>query len=106
MLPGHEKTNIDEPMDTIFVKHVQQNSPASEAGLRTGDRVVSVDGAPTRGEQYATVVQRIQQAGAWLRLLVVPQEDDILQKVSNKKDLLLLTFCKIILFLETWALIG
>ncbi|XP_023288714.1 rho GTPase-activating protein 23, partial [Orussus abietinus] len=80
MLPGHERTKIDEPMDTIFVKQVRANSPAAEAGLRTGDRVVSVDGAPTRGEQYASVVQRIQQAGPWLRLLVVSKEDDILQR--------------------------
>nr|XP_012233120.1 PREDICTED: uncharacterized protein LOC105678401 isoform X2 [Linepithema humile] len=80
MLPGHERTKIDEPMDTIFVKQVRANSPAAEAGLRTGDRVVSVDGMPTRGEQYASVVQRIQQAGPWLRLLVVSKEDDILQR--------------------------
>ncbi|XP_039313819.1 uncharacterized protein LOC105205487 isoform X9 [Solenopsis invicta] len=80
MLPGHERTKIDEPMDTIFVKQVRANSPAAEAGLRTGDRVVSVDGAPTRGEQYSSVVQRIQQAGPWLRLLVVSKEDDILQR--------------------------
>ncbi|XP_020285089.1 uncharacterized protein LOC109855339 isoform X3 [Pseudomyrmex gracilis] len=80
MLPGHERTKIDEPMDTIFVKQVREDSPAAEAGLRTGDRVVSVDGMPTRGEQYASVVQRIQQAGPWLRLLVVSKEDDILQK--------------------------
>lgn len=83
MLPGHERTKIDEPMDTIFVKQVRTNSPAAEAGLRTGDRVVSVDGVPTRGEQYASVVQRIQQAGPWLRLLVVAKEDDILQRVSS-----------------------
>lgn len=83
MLPGHERTKIDEPMDTIFVKQVRANSPAAEAGLRTGDRVVSVDGTPTRGEQYASVVQRIQQAGPWLRLLVVSKEDDILQRVTR-----------------------
>lgn len=83
MLPGHERTKIDEPMDTIFVKQVRANSPAAEAGLRTGDRVVSVDGVPTRGEQYASVVQRIQQAGPWLRLLVVSKEDDILQRVCK-----------------------
>ncbi|XP_076290476.1 rho GTPase activating protein at 19D isoform X8 [Lasioglossum baleicum] len=80
MLPGHERTRIEEPMDTIFVKQVRGNSPAAEAGLRTGDRVVSVDGKATRGEQYAKVVQRIQQAGPWLRLLVVSKEDDILQR--------------------------
>ncbi|XP_074102831.1 rho GTPase activating protein at 19D isoform X10 [Cotesia typhae] len=80
MLPGHERTKIEEPMDTIFVKQVRANSPAAEAGLRTGDRVVSVDGVPTRGEQYASVVQRIQQAEPWLRLLVVSKDDDFLQK--------------------------
>ncbi|XP_046480202.1 rho GTPase-activating protein 21 isoform X1 [Neodiprion pinetum] len=80
MLPGHERARIDEPMDTIFVKQVRANSPASEAGLRTGDRVASVDGVPTRGEQYARVVQRIQQAGPWLRLIVVSKDDDILQR--------------------------
>ncbi|XP_076223162.1 rho GTPase activating protein at 19D isoform X4 [Nomia melanderi] len=80
ILPGHERTRIEEPMDTIFVKQVRGNSPAAEAGLRTGDRVVSVDGKATRGEQYAKVVQRIQQAGPWLRLLVVSKEDDILQR--------------------------
>ncbi|XP_029037342.2 uncharacterized protein LOC114873310 isoform X3 [Osmia bicornis bicornis] len=80
MLPGHERTRIDEPMDTIFVKHVLANSPAAEAGLRMGDRVVSVDGKTTRGEQYSKVVQRIQQADPWLRLLVVSKEDDILQR--------------------------
>ncbi|XP_051154617.1 uncharacterized protein LOC127276895 isoform X10 [Leptopilina boulardi] len=80
MLPGHERTKIDEPMDTIFVKQVHSNSPAEEAGLRTGDRVVAVDGIPTRGEQYASVVQRISQANPWLRLLVVSKDDDILQR--------------------------
>ncbi|XP_076393755.1 rho GTPase activating protein at 19D isoform X2 [Megachile rotundata] len=80
MLPDNERTRIDEPMDTIFVKQVRANSPAAEAGLRTGDRLVSVDGKATRDEQYAKVVQRIQQAGPWLRLLVVSKEDDILQR--------------------------
>ncbi|XP_043469736.1 uncharacterized protein LOC122503283 isoform X7 [Leptopilina heterotoma] len=80
MLPGHERTKIEEPMDTIFVKQVHSNSPAEEAGLRTGDRVVAVDGIPTRGEQYASVVQRIHQANPWLRLLVVSKDDDILQR--------------------------
>ncbi|XP_048504870.1 uncharacterized protein LOC105687120 isoform X4 [Athalia rosae] len=80
MLQGHERARIDEPMDTIFVKQVRANSPASEAGLRTGDRVASVDGVPTRGEQYARVIQRIQQAGPWLRLIVVSKDDDILQR--------------------------
>lgn len=83
VLPGHDRTRIDEPMDTIFVKQVRTNSAAAAAGLKTGDRIVSVDGVPTRGEQYSSVIQRIQQTGPWLRLLVVSKEDDILQRVLN-----------------------
>uniref|UniRef100_A0A2R9B093 PDZ domain-containing protein n=1 Tax=Pan paniscus TaxID=9597 RepID=A0A2R9B093_PANPA len=33
-----------EPMDTIFVKNVKEDGPAHRAGLRTGDRLVKVNG--------------------------------------------------------------
>ncbi|XP_075237153.1 rho GTPase activating protein at 19D isoform X2 [Lycorma delicatula] len=69
----------DEPMDTIFVKHVRPNSPASIAGLATGDRIVSVNGETICGKSYAHVVQLIHQSPSYLHLLVVPKEDDILQ---------------------------
>lgn len=91
VLPRHERTKVEEPMDTIFVKQVRENSPAAEAGLRTGDRVVSVNGTPTRGEQYASVVQRIQQAGPQLKLLVISKEHDILQRVRNTRVFALFT---------------
>lgn len=74
---------LDEPMDTIFVKQVKPGSPADQAGLRTGDRVVSVNGETVNGHSYAGVVHRIHTSGATLHLLVVPQEDDILQLVSD-----------------------
>lgn len=72
----------DEPMDTIFVKYVRPNSPASIAGLATGDRIVSVNGETICGKSYAHVVQLIHQSPSYLHLLVVPKEDDILQLVS------------------------
>uniref|UniRef100_A0A1B6CU09 Rho GTPase-activating protein 21 n=1 Tax=Clastoptera arizonana TaxID=38151 RepID=A0A1B6CU09_9HEMI len=70
---------LDEPMDTIFVKNVRPNSPASVAGLATGDRIVSVNGQTISGRSYAQVVQLIHQSPSFLHLLVVPKEDDILQ---------------------------
>ncbi|XP_068082173.1 rho GTPase-activating protein 21 [Anabrus simplex] len=76
---GHQGTALDEPMDTIFVKNVREHSPAYEAGLATGDRIISVNGQTITGHSYAQVVQLIQQSGSFLHLLVVPKEDDILQ---------------------------
>lgn len=73
---------LDEPMDTIFVKNVRPNSPASVAGLATGDRIVSVNGQTISSRSYAQVVQLIHQSPSFLHLLVVPKEDDILQLVS------------------------
>nr|XP_024216338.1 rho GTPase-activating protein 21 isoform X3 [Halyomorpha halys] len=69
----------DGPMDTIFVKWVRPGSPAAEAGLSTGDRLVRVNGEPTAGKTYAHVVRLIQQSSPVLRLLVLPKEEDLLQ---------------------------
>ncbi|KAL1462625.1 hypothetical protein WDU94_014447 [Cyamophila willieti] len=70
---------IDEPMDTIFIKHVRPHSPASAAGLMPGDRVVSVNGQTIADLPYVEVVQLIQNSPAYLHLLVVPKENDLLQ---------------------------
>lgn len=72
-------------METIFVKQVYENSPAHKAGLHHGDRLVSVNGYSLNGKSYAQVVQLIQNSPPYLHLLVVPKEDDVLQKVSNIK---------------------
>ncbi|CAH0385382.1 unnamed protein product [Bemisia tabaci] len=69
----------DEPMDTIFVKSVRENSPAWQAGLQTGDRIVSVNGENIAGLSYAHVIQIIQASDPFLHLLVVSKQDDILQ---------------------------
>lgn len=90
MLAGDERLGLrqgagaysDEPMDTIFVKHVREHGPASVAGLSTGDRIISVNGETVAGKSYAHVVQVIQQTQCHLYLLVVPMENDILQLVS------------------------
>ncbi|XP_033607133.1 uncharacterized protein LOC111863876 isoform X5 [Cryptotermes secundus] len=76
---GPVSAALDEPMDTIFVKHVRENSSAHAAGLATGDRIISVNGETITGRTYAQVVQLIQQSGNFLHLFVVPKEDDILQ---------------------------
>uniref|UniRef100_S4R8R0 Rho GTPase activating protein 21b n=1 Tax=Petromyzon marinus TaxID=7757 RepID=S4R8R0_PETMA len=68
-----------EPMDTIFVKQVKEGSPASEAGLQTGDRIVQVNGESIIGKSYSQVISLIQNCDQLLRLSVMPKDEDILQ---------------------------
>ncbi|XP_064115552.1 rho GTPase-activating protein 21-A-like isoform X8 [Macrobrachium nipponense] len=70
-----------EPLDTIFVKHVKQGSSAHLAGLKTGDRVVSVNGESVGSCTYQEVVAIIQRSPPTLQLMVVPREEDLLQQV-------------------------
>lgn len=74
---------LSAPMDTIFVKHVKDRSPAKAAGLQCGDRLVGVNRVAVTDKTYAQVVQLIQNSPEYLHLLVVPKEDDILQRVSS-----------------------
>lgn len=73
-------------MDTVFVKEVRPYGPAHFAGLKTGDRLLSVNGMPVAGTPYNRVVAAIQQAPSTLTLHVVPKECDILQTVWRFYD--------------------
>ena len=66
-------------MDTIFVKFIKEGGPATLAGLQVGDRLISVNRESLAGLTYAQVVQLIQNTKGMLRLVVVPEKDDILQ---------------------------
>ena len=59
---GHRRTKRSklEPLDTIFVKHVKEGSPAHLSGLHTGDRIVSVNGHSVSGKSYSQVIALIQ----------------------------------------------
>ncbi|XP_031352150.1 uncharacterized protein LOC116177335 isoform X3 [Photinus pyralis] len=72
------------PMDTIFVKNVFPNSPAEQAGLQHGDRIVAVNGDLVNDKSYKQVVQLIQHSPEYLHLLVVSKEDDVLQKFFSE----------------------
>lgn len=70
-----------QPMETVFVKEVRPYGPAQIAGLKNGDRLLSVNGVSVAGMPYNRVVAAIQQAPPTLTLQVVPKECDILQTV-------------------------
>lgn len=84
--------NLSQPMDTVFVKEVRPNGPAFLAGLKTGDRLLSVNGMQVAGTPYNRVVASIQQAPRTLSLQVVPKECDILQTVSVHKQYFIFEF--------------
>jgi len=50
--------------DTVEVAWCGANSPASEAGIRVGDLVESVDGTPTRTLGLEAIRQRLRRPGA------------------------------------------
>lgn len=70
-------------MDTVFVKEVRPHGPAHVAGLKTGDRLLTVNGLSVNDMQYAHVVSMIQKVPTVLTLQVVPKECDILQTVVS-----------------------
>lgn len=70
-------------MDTIFVKNVKDQSPAKQAGLQQGDRLVAVNGISVNDKSYSQVVHLIVNSPDYLHLLVVPKEEDVLQRVSR-----------------------
>jgi len=54
---------------TAVVESVAPGHPAATAGLRPGDRIAAIDGAPVRPDAIATVIRK--SAGSPLRLTVV-----------------------------------
>ncbi|XP_006533926.2 rho GTPase-activating protein 23 isoform X3 [Mus musculus] len=66
-------------MDTIFVKNVKDGGPAHRAGLRTGDRLVKVNGESIIGKTYSQVIGLIQNSDDTLELSIMPKDEDILQ---------------------------
>ncbi|XP_066921438.1 rho GTPase-activating protein 23-like isoform X2 [Clytia hemisphaerica] len=72
------------PLDTFFVKNVTKGGSADEAGLKSGDRIVSINGDLIGGKRYKDVVELVQYCSGDLKLGVVPHQEDILQLVYQE----------------------
>ncbi|XP_064648603.1 rho GTPase-activating protein 23-like [Lineus longissimus] len=81
------KLSDHDPVDTIFVHHVKHDGPAHEAGLKDGDRILTVNGQSLAGRSYAKVIELIKTNDSTLRLLVVPRSEDILQMAYPEQTL-------------------
>ncbi|MCI4393948.1 hypothetical protein PGIGA_G00163350 [Pangasianodon gigas] len=59
-----------------FIRRIEAGSPAELAGLRSGDRVVEVNGENVEKDSHQQVVQKIMEVENRTRLLVVDRETD------------------------------
>ncbi|KAJ7320437.1 hypothetical protein JRQ81_019948 [Phrynocephalus forsythii] len=57
-----------------FIKEVQQDGPANNAGLQVDDILIEVNGVNVENDSYEDVVARIQSSGNKLTLLVCGEE--------------------------------
>ncbi|NXJ83597.1 NHRF3 protein, partial [Trogon melanurus] len=65
-----------------LIRNVEKNSPAEEAGLKDGDRVVRVNGVFVDKEDHAQVVEMIRNSGNSIVLLVL---DDASYEKAEKE---------------------
>ncbi|KAF4075394.1 hypothetical protein AMELA_G00234020 [Ameiurus melas] len=59
-----------------FIRRIEAGSPAELAGLRSGDRVVEVNGENVEKQSHQQVVQKIMEVENRTRLLVADRETD------------------------------
>ncbi|XP_049328133.1 multiple PDZ domain protein isoform X3 [Astyanax mexicanus] len=84
-----------EVMRGIFIKHILEDSPAGRNGtLKTGDRIVEVDGVDLRDASHEEAVEAIRKAGNPVEFLVQsiinrPRKPPIPFLQLNRRELLL-----------------
>ena len=68
-----------------FIGAVESGSPAEEAGLREGDKLIEVNEVNVTQESHRQVVQRVRELPSEVTLLVVDNECDDYHKEKKIK---------------------
>lgn len=70
--------NLHAERDRVgqFIGKIDDDSPAEEAGLREGDRILEVNGANIENETHQQVIARIKAGGDCTTMLVLDREGD------------------------------
>ena len=68
-----------------FIGTVEAGSPAEEAGLREGDKLIEVNEVDVRQESHKQVVQRVRELPSEVMLLVVDSEHEDYHKEKKMK---------------------
>lgn len=69
-------SSTDRPEGTITLSDVLPGSPAAEAGLQAGDRVLRLNGAPVSADRFRSVTSRLE-AGDPIALVVLRDDQEI-----------------------------
>lgn len=59
-----------------YIGKIDDGSPAEDAGLKEGDRIIEVNGVNIEDETHQQVIQRIKAGGDETKLLVVDKAAD------------------------------
>ena len=63
-----------------YIGKIDDGSPAQDAGLQEGDRIIEVNGINIEDETHQQVIQRIKAGGDETKMLVVDREADAYYK--------------------------
>lgn len=76
----------DEKNNQILIYGTMENSPAKEAGLQTGDILVSVNDEECDGDDYETITTKIKgDDGTKVKLGVIRNNENLTIEVKRKK---------------------
>lgn len=79
---------IEERAGQVVINEVLENSPASEAGLRSGDAILAVDGVPTAGlglEQVSGMIRGDEGTDVTLTILRPGQPAPLVLTITRRR---------------------
>ena len=80
LIPGGQVVGIEMHNDTVTVAALEEGSPAKEAGLLAGDRLVTVDGHPITGAD--DVKAALERSGGSVQVTVSRGKENLTFRVE------------------------